>query len=1080
MKFVWLFLLGWVGWGGTAALAQLTVTADIALAATYCTLPVTDPNTDCINVPTGNNALVYYPGTDGEILITYRLTNNTGGTITQALLTDSDRGTVIPVTAVTIVPGQTVTTSRVYPAETTPRTVMPTVTAAVENAAGSSLTATGTYDLEVVAPELTLAPELFLARDECTDPLDLLTCGTPASGPNTLTVGAGTPLYLQYRTTNSGLSTLQNFTWTADLDAYTNGTGASVGAGSTLVSRQLANAPATFGTQSFTATVSAEDAAGNTVTETANFTLDVQPPASTLQMELYLAGDACSNSTDLGTCTGFGGPTHLTVAAGDSLYLRYVTTNTGVGHLTNHAWGDTEYGQVTTTSYLMPPGNTLIAQRIETAPTTPGFYTITATHTAEDEAGNPLTTTATYTLDVQAPSSDLQMELYHAADACTNSADLSTCGAAGGPDQLVVAAGDSLYLRYVTTNTSIGAITTHVWDDSEYGQVTTTGYTMPPGATVIAQQVEVAPSLPGIHTITATHTAQDLVGNPLTTTDTYTLDVRGPTATATVELYKAVDICTDVTNLSSCSIGSGGTNTLTVGSGEVLYIEVPTTNDGIGTIGDHAWTDSELGLVSSTGFDSAPGVQLIARYLLTAPAAPGTYSRTVTYTGTDLVGNPTSVVVPFTITVDCAAGDFAGPEVLTQDVTYTLSAGQSITVAPAAVNNGSNDACGTIAGGTVAPNSFDCADVGTHTVTLTLFDQDNNSNTATATVTIQRDDLIASGQAGQCENSTTAVAMGQQWHALRINGELAAEVSIGGNFNITDVRMHLYRESALTQGSGTTAQLTKRIGLELLDNGTVVQPGAEPVRVRLYYRKAELDALGSLSGSPVTGFEVIKSDGIDCGAGFSATNATAMTTTLATTGCNAEDRYFEFFTGAFSTFYLFSSSAILPVTLADFAVQPTDVGAAQLTWITHNELNNSHFEIERSADGRAFELLGEVLGAGTTNEAQQYAFEDEQPLPGTSYYRLRQVDFDGTAHYSDVRSLRFPIAATTPLTVFPNPAYTTLSLAAPTEQPVQIRTLTGKAVGEWPAGTTQLAIAHLPAGVYLLASGTAVTRWVKQ
>ncbi len=72
-----------------------------------------------------------------------------------------------------------------------------------------------------------------------------------------------------------------------------------------------------------------------------------------------------------------------------------------------------------------------------------------------------------------------------------------------------------------------------------------------------------------------------------------------------------------------------------------------------------------------------------------------------------------------------------------------------------------------------------------------------------------------------------------------------------------------------------------------------------------------------------------------------------------------------------------------------------------ITWATATELDNSHFEVERSVDGQKYEPIGKVDGAGTTVEEQRYEFVDANPS-ALAYYRLKQVDFAGTFEYSDV------------------------------------------------------------------------------
>ncbi len=77
-----------------------------------------------------------------------------------------------------------------------------------------------------------------------------------------------------------------------------------------------------------------------------------------------------------------------------------------------------------------------------------------------------------------------------------------------------------------------------------------------------------------------------------------------------------------------------------------------------------------------------------------------------------------------------------------------------------------------------------------------------------------------------------------------------------------------------------------------------------------------------------------------------------------------------------------------------------------LTFTTASETNNDFFTIERSGDGRSFDAIGEIKGAGNSTEEKHYEFTDENPLPGINYYRIKQTDFDGQYSYSEIRSVR--------------------------------------------------------------------------
>lgn len=101
----------------------------------------------------------------------------------------------------------------------------------------------------------------------------------------------------------------------------------------------------------------------------------------------------------------------------------------------------------------------------------------------------------------------------------------------------------------------------------------------------------------------------------------------------------------------------------------------------------------------------------------------------------------------------------------------------------------------------------------------------------------------------------------------------------------------------------------------------------------------------------------------------------------------------------------FVMDVALPVELTAF-MATTKSGSISdmviLDWKTNTESNNLGFEIQKSADGKAFDRIGFVAGSGTTNAARSYSFSDKDVRVGKYYYRLKQLDTDGTFSYSDV------------------------------------------------------------------------------
>lgn len=120
----------------------------------------------------------------------------------------------------------------------------------------------------------------------------------------------------------------------------------------------------------------------------------------------------------------------------------------------------------------------------------------------------------------------------------------------------------------------------------------------------------------------------------------------------------------------------------------------------------------------------------------------------------------------------------------------------------------------------------------------------------------------------------------------------------------------------------------------------------------------------------------------------------------------------------------------LPVELVAFTAG-VQGQAAHLRWTTASEKNSARFEVERSADGRRFSRIGEVAAQGSSTAAVAYNYLDREAAQTGSlvYYRLRQVDLNGKATYSPVRTVAFkPLAPA--FAVYPNPAQaaTTLDL----------------------------------------------------
>jgi hypothetical protein len=102
----------------------------------------------------------------------------------------------------------------------------------------------------------------------------------------------------------------------------------------------------------------------------------------------------------------------------------------------------------------------------------------------------------------------------------------------------------------------------------------------------------------------------------------------------------------------------------------------------------------------------------------------------------------------------------------------------------------------------------------------------------------------------------------------------------------------------------------------------------------------------------------------------------------------------------------FSIRPYIPVELVSFnAIVSTN--NITLTWSTATEVNNLGFEVQRSIDNSEFLNIGFVNGYGTTTEPNNYSYVDDNVVPGKYYYRLKQVDFDGTYEYSEIVEVEY-------------------------------------------------------------------------
>ncbi|MBL0308647.1 MAG: T9SS type A sorting domain-containing protein [Bacteroidetes bacterium] len=128
-------------------------------------------------------------------------------------------------------------------------------------------------------------------------------------------------------------------------------------------------------------------------------------------------------------------------------------------------------------------------------------------------------------------------------------------------------------------------------------------------------------------------------------------------------------------------------------------------------------------------------------------------------------------------------------------------------------------------------------------------------------------------------------------------------------------------------------------------------------------------------------------------------------------------------TGYVSSFSPFSIGGTgqhsMPIELLSFEAKPVDKNV-QTRWTTSLEVNNHYFTLERSPDAETFTAIARIEGANNSTQLLDYNWLDENPLPGVSYYRLKQTDYDGQFSYSNIVSVRMKTGLT--YKIYPNPS----------------------------------------------------------
>ena len=177
-------------------------------------------------------------------------------------------------------------------------------------------------------------------------------------------------------------------------------------------------------------------------------------------------------------------------------------------------------------------------------------------------------------------------------------------------------------------------------------------------------------------------------------------------------------------------------------------------------------------------------------------------------------------------------------------------------------------------------------------------------------------------------------------------------------------------------------------------------------------------------------------------------------------------------------YYSYITSGIVPVELTSFSASASE-NVVTLDWSTATELNNRGFNIERSSEKNEWRTIGFIEGKGTTSEPQHYMYSDNlnDVKSNKVYYRLKQIDNDGTYKYSNIVEVGIVPSSFTLSQNYPNPfnPSTKIKYSIPQSSKVVVKVfdMLGKEVAtlvneEKEAGTYEITwnAQNLPSGVY--------------
>ncbi len=252
--------------------------------------------------------------------------------------------------------------------------------------------------------------------------------------------------------------------------------------------------------------------------------------------------------------------------------------------------------------------------------------------------------------------------------------------------------------------------------------------------------------------------------------------------------------------------------------------------------------------------------------------------------------------------------------------------------------------------------------------------------------------------------------------------------------------------------------------------------------VRLYFTQDDLDTLSAAHGSTLnlSDLKVTKfaNDAMDFSGGGVLLTPTSSGSIPAGITTTSNVHYLEISVSSFSHFVIhgptFWANTPLPIDLLSFDVELVG-DEVEIVWTSASETNCSGYDIEKSSDGRLWQVVGSKSGKGNASTTSRYKMLDPNPMLGRSYYRLVQIDFDGAKRIYNPLPVNYN--GFQYFSIYPNPSKGEFTVESNSEWNSQMKfevynssgaKIMSRLLLHGSVNKTQLQLENYPPGVYLL------------